>query len=129
MSVLSDELENDPLGRGYASMVTNEEVAADLNSVYRTRNRASVTGDEIFAATDSVEFNGLTSEAKSMWLAFCGRSYLDPFSPANVAFVQWVFGSGSDTVTNLMDLRVADISRAQELGIQVSAGDVQAVRS
>jgi len=55
MRVLSGEPENDPLGRGYASIVTNERVAADLNSIYRARNRGGVTGGEIFAAANSVK--------------------------------------------------------------------------
>ncbi len=36
MNKLQDELKSDPLGRGYATM-TDEQVASDLNTVYRTR--------------------------------------------------------------------------------------------
>jgi hypothetical protein len=42
--ILSDELANDPLTRGYAGM-TDVQAAADLNTVYRTRYRLLPTRD------------------------------------------------------------------------------------
>ena len=42
--MLSDELANDPLGRGYAGM-TDAQAATDLNTVYRTRYRLLDTRD------------------------------------------------------------------------------------
>jgi len=127
MGILADELFNDPLGRGYAAM-THEEVVADFNTAYRSRNRKSLSGDEAFASTDAAEFAALTPEAKNMWLSFCGRSQIDPFSAANVAFVQYLFGGGSATIANLAALRVESISRAQELGVHVDTGLIQATR-
>ena len=35
---LKAEIEGDPLTRGYAAM-TDQEIADDMNTVYRTRNR------------------------------------------------------------------------------------------
>ncbi len=134
--VLKDELALDPLGRGYAGM-TDEEAAADLNTSYRTRNRTNMTGDEIFQATDSVEFAGLGSgqgnsvDDQGHWLAFCGREFIDPFANANVAFVTDIFQAGSVTLTNLQALRVESITRAVELGIRSPArrAHVEAARS
>ena len=133
---LHDELTNDPLARGYAGM-TDEQAAADLNTVYRTRNRASLSGDEVFQATVPAEFNALsdgsgnnTADIQSHWIGFCGRETIDPFATANVQFVIDTFGSGSTTVSNLQALRVEDVSRAEELGLgTVTAGDVQKARA
>ena len=91
--------------------------ANELNAVNRSRNLSSLTGDQLFAATDATEFGGLTDVKKQLWLAFCGRSEIDPFGAANVAFVQWIFGGGSDTVTGLASLRTETVSRATELGL------------
>ena len=126
MSILSDELTNDPLGRNYTGM-TDEQAAADLNTVYRSRNRTSMTGDEIFQATDAAQWGALTNSEKTQWLAFCGRQEVAPFGPANVAFVQSLIGG--QTTINLAALRVEPISRAEELSIPVTTGYVQASRN
>lgn len=113
---LYDEITNDPLSRGYSSM-TNLEIANDLNTVYRTRNRASMSGDEIYQQTVPAEFSALGDNLKQLWMAFCGRDTVNPFATANVQTVVQIFGSGSTTLSNLQAFRVEDISRAQELGL------------
>ena len=129
IQTLKAELDADPLTRGYAGF-SDEQVADDINTVYREVNLSSLSGDEVFAATDGGEFGGLTDHKQAIWLAFCGRDSIDPFGTSNVALVQWVFGAGSDTNTALGDLRKRDASRAEELGIgQVRTGDVIQARS
>ena len=132
--VLKDELATDPLTRGYAGM-TDEEAADDLNTSYRTRNRTSMTGDEIFQATDPGEFNSLGSgqgnsaDDQGHWLSFCGRGAIDPFATANVQFVTAIFQAGSVTLANLQAARVESITRADELGLsRVRPGHVQDAR-
>lgn len=131
---LKTEIDIDPLGRGYSSM-NDEEVATDLNTEYRNRNRTSLSGDDVFSATDAAEFAALDQGAgndadiKNLWLAFCARDSIDPFGAANVAFVQWIFGGGSTTISNLQALRVEPQSRASELGLgAVKTGDVEYAR-
>ncbi len=131
---LKDELAGDPLGRGYAGM-TDEEAAADLNISNRTRNRTSMTGDEVFQATEAAEFAGLGSgqgnsvDDQSHWLSFCGRDIIDPFASANVQFVTEIFQVGSTTLTNLQAARVESITRGVELGLgKVKTGHVQDAR-
>ncbi len=132
---LKDELANDPLARGYLGM-TNEEAATDLNTSYRTRNRTSMTGDEIAQAADPAEFNGLddgsannTADVKGHWLALCGRETIDPFAAANVQLVVAIFGGGSTTVANLNAARVESITRAVELSLPfVKPGHVEFAR-
>lgn len=125
---LSDEIATDPLGRGYAGM-TDAEAADDLNTAYRSRNRAAISGDEAFQATDTTQFAALTDVSRQLWLAFCGRAAIDPFATANVAFVQWLFGAGTQTLINLAAIRAEPISRSEELGLwAVTAADVGRVR-
>ncbi len=118
---LKTELDTDPLGRGYAAM-SDQEAADDLNTSYRTRNRTSMTGDEIAQAADPAEFNGLddgsannTADIQGHWLILCARETIDPFATANVQLVIAIFGAGSTTVSNLNTARVESITRAEEL--------------
>ena len=128
IAALKSEIDSDPLARGYSAM-SDEAVAADLNTVYRTRNKSSLTGDEMFQATDGSEFTALTEHKEVSWLSFCGRNSVDPFGSANVAFAQYIFGGGSTTVSNLNSLRTESVSRASELGLgSVRPGDVTQAR-
>ena len=129
IAVLSTELTTDELERGYSEM-SDAEAAADLNTVYRTRNKTSMTGDEVFGATDATEFAALTDAKQQMWISFCGKDSIDPTGTANIAFLQWVFGVGSDTGSALLALRAESISRAVELGLgEVRVGDVERARA
>ncbi len=135
---LKAELTNDPLTRGYAAM-TDQQAVVDLNTVYRTRNRMSMTGDEIAQQADPIEYNALedgaannTADIKSHWLALCARASVDPFASANVELVTAIFGAGSTTISNLQTARLESITRAQELpGVRspVKVGHVQVARS
>ena len=128
MNLLSDELTNDPLTRGYAGM-SDAAVAASLNTVNRTVNRETFSGDQAFRATNGDEFAALTSEKKQLWLAFCGRDEIDPFAVSNVDFVTWIVGGASVTVTALGTMRTRDGSRAEELGLNgVTHTDVAIAR-
>lgn len=127
---LNTEIDTDPLGRGYVGM-TLQQAADDLNDdTQRSRNRTSMTGDEVFAAIESqAVWDALTDAQRLEFLSLCGRDTLDPFSTANVALVTSIFGA-SVTLTNLQNARVESVSRATELGIgTVSAGHVEYVRN
>ncbi len=134
--VLRDELLTDPLVRGYSGM-TDEEASDDLNTSYRTRNRPSMTGDEIAQQADPAEFDLLddgsqnnTPDTKGHWLALCGRETIDPFATANVQLVIAIFGGGSASVNNLNAARIESITRAAELGLGVvRVGHVGEARS
>jgi len=114
---LKIEIATDPLTRGYAGM-TDQQLVDSLNAVNRTRNRTSMTGDEMFAPTDAAEWQNLSAANQLLWVSFCGRSEFDPFGGANVAFVTDLFSAGSATLTALAAARVETISRAQELGLR-----------
>ncbi len=134
---LRDELIGDPEGLGYPA---SDQGAADLINTLttgRTRNRVSMTGDEIAqqavpAAYDALDDGSAnnTADVKSHWLAFCARASIDPFASANEQLVISIFGAGSPTVLNLQAARVETISRATELGLGfVNARDVGYARN
>jgi len=132
MSILSDELANDPLGRGYAGM-TDQQAADSLNARDRNLDAASLSGDAMFGATAGADWAGLSAANKLLWVSFCGRETIDPFGAANVALVMDLFGAGSATITALAALRrtANGQSRAQELGLGFTpgAGDVEQERA
>jgi hypothetical protein len=111
------ELEEDPLGRGYAGM-TVQEATDDLNTKYRIHQVQSFSGDFMFQQTDPNEFSVLPAEKQQLWVSFTSRQSVDPWATNNEEFVKWIFGSSSSTVGNLVAAREKYISRAQELGYQ-----------
>ena len=114
-NILKIELTDDPLGRGYSGM-PDIDAANDLNTAYRSQNKSSLSGNSLFTATDFTEFAGLTEERRSLWVSWCGTDR-DPFDTENIAFVNWIFGGASATLTALAAIRTENISRASELGI------------
>jgi len=135
MSILSDEVINDPLVRGYAAM-TDLEAANSLNVVNRQVNRTMMTGSELLGHADAAEYAARTSEQKDNWLSLCGIDFIDPFGSA-VQVVIEVWGGGSVTVDNLQAARVEAVSRAVELNrtlegekilIPVKEGHIQEIR-
>ena len=116
--------------RVYSAM-SNEEVADSLNTVDRTINKTSLSGDEVFANIDSrTDWDALTDTQKTQFLAFCGRDSIDPFGSANVELVKAIFGDASATVVNLQAARLEPVSRATEINIGfVREGDVEYVRN
>lgn len=127
MSILSDELANDPEVIGYATM-SDLEAAQSLNAVNREVNKTSMTGSEILSQAEASEYAALTEAKKAQWLALCGVDSIDPFGSA-VQVVIDIWGAGSATITNLQASRKQSLSRAQELGFQVREGDVTNARN
>ena len=124
MSILSDEISGDPLGRGYSGM-SDAEIVTSLNTVDRTQNRSSMTASEVLNAIDIAEWNALSdADQQKIWDVLHIRG-INPFGVEATIFVA-VFGAGSDTITALQAARVTTVSRATELGIGfVKLGHVQ----
>ena len=129
MDVLKAELNNDPLGRGYAGM-TDEEAASDLTDVlYRTVARSYVAGWEILNATNDAEYAALTAEQKASWDRLCAVEQIDTTSGVAKAREAELFGPGTVTRSNLAALKNPPASRARELGLgDVRTGHVQEAR-
>lgn len=102
--------------------------AAELNAVNRGLPKNSLTGDELFTATVAADFAGLSDAQRLLWVGWCNTDR-DPFNAANVAFVTYIFGDGSDTLAALGALRDRPVSRAVELWLGlVRVGNVQEAR-
>jgi hypothetical protein len=123
IAVLQAEITGDPLGRVYSGM-TSQEIVDDINSMYRTRNRSSMTASEVANQMDATEWGALTvDEKREIWDVLHMGSDLNPFGIEATIFTS-VFGA-STTITNLQAARKEDISRATELGLgEVKVGHV-----
>jgi hypothetical protein len=111
---LITEIQSDPVRY---NPLTDQQLVDDLNSQRGdTRNKSSLSGDDLFKNTDDTEFAGLTDHKRGIWVSWCNTDR-DPFDTANVAFVLWVFGGGSTTISNLSAARVEAITRAQLIGV------------
>jgi len=101
-----------------AQLAANQINALDIDSI-----RASISGADVFAATDPVEFGGLTTAKKAEWLAFCG---ITDHSPENNGlahkFIEYVFGGASATETALALVRKKTVSRGSQLGLKELKG-------
>ena len=103
--------------------------AAQIHLKNRSRDRTTLTGNELFTSTDAGEFTGLTDAAKQMWVSWC-NTHRDPTAANNIAFVNFIFGVGSATIAALAALRVELIGRDEELGLgAVGAGHVLRARA
>ena len=109
---LKELIDSEPLNAGR----TDQEVLDWLNESV-SRDKTSLSGDELFNAADTTEQNALTSAERSEWLALCGRDSIDPFGAANVALVVQLFGNPSATRTALLALRVEQVDRVTAAGV------------
>lgn len=125
---LKTELDTDPQARGYAGM-GDAAAAADINTVYRTRNFASLTGSEVLNAIDKAEFNALSAVDQQRVWDVLHLGTINPFGLEATLFTD-IFGGGSATITALLVIRKEDVSRGVELGLGfVGHADVQDARA
>jgi len=124
------EINTDPLSRGYAGM-TDAQIAIDLNTVYRTRTRDTLSSAEIYEQIVVAEFQAKTDAQKVYVrdiLGLGGDVRVGPDSKARQVMVA-IFGAGSETIANLAVMLQEDVSRAAELGFgRVSGQDVETAR-
>jgi len=144
IKLLSEEVLNDPLARGYSTM-TNDEVAADLNSEHRSKN-VIITSAELLAWSasngrlDSLKTaaeSGVDAAAKSLagaayLMVTRDGTYLDLSLSDRVQLLDGLVAYGVLTAEDKADLvakSTEPCSRAEELGIgRVRSGDVAHVR-
>ena len=114
--LLASELTNDPLSRGYLGM-TDQQAADDLNTFYRNKTVDSVSGDQIFNATDDSEYAALTDAQQASWDRLCSIAVIDIASGVAKAREAELFGPSTTTRTNLLALKYIPITRAVELDL------------
>ena len=118
----------------------NSAAAAQGNEVDMEEDINSLSGDQLFTATDSGEFAGLTDVKRQLWVSWC-NSDRDPHNATNVAFVNFIFGPRSayqqpdysllysKTIAALALLRKRAVSLFQKEGVGlVRAGHIQNAR-
>ncbi len=129
--VLRNELDADPLARGYSAM-TDAEAAADLNTVYCTCYAETLPSAVIYEATVASEFQALTDVQKSYIRDVWGLGegvYIGAGSNARATY-QNIFGTGSGTWAALVAAAQEDVSRGEELGLGiVREADVMKARA
>lgn len=127
-AILKSELLDDPLGRGYGTM-DDQQATIDLNTLYRTRDRISMTASEVLNTIDTAEWSVLAdADQRKIWDILHMGGDLNPFGKEAQMFIS-VFGAGSNTILALADARTEDISRSQELGLgDVKVSDVYKAR-
>ncbi len=124
---LKAELTDDSLTRGYSGM-TDVQAAADLNTVYRERNKASMSGSEVINNVDPGEWNALTDAQREAVWNIVHLGTLNPFG-IEATMLTAVFGAESNTIAALAAARKESVSRAVELGLgTVAPGDVENAR-
>ena len=148
MSILSDELTNDPLARGYAGM-TDEEATTDLNTEYRDVNYPILIDAVNYAIRENGKWTQYreASELQTVSGTYDNQSmreFMDMFTGFTSLpeiDMQGVYMDGliDDMVTEgsmgagvaaaLKAFGIQTVSRAFELGINVRVGDVQVARA
>lgn len=134
---LKTELAEDPEGRGYngpgvanpgPDPMSDIQIVTDINTTYRERDRASLTGSEVYQAVDDTELAALTSDERIEVWNILHLDNLDPFGHEASRF-QTIFPVGGATILALQAVRKESITRAQELGLGiVHLGHVEAAR-
>lgn len=115
---LKTEVDTDPIGRGYAGM-TDQQVADDLRTAYRTGTRSTMDSSEIYEHVDRAEFaskTALDQERIKIIYGLGNDVKVGPGSKARNEFIA-IFGAGSATITALASALSTSISRAEELGL------------
>ena len=130
MADLRNELLTDPLVRGY-DVMTDQEATDDLNTEYRSRNRAFMEASEVFNAIVVADYLALADGDRATIMGIMGFGRINPFGKEANVFIS-IFGGGSATIMALAAARVEPISRAVELEIRlvpVRRGHVENARA
>lgn len=129
LAILRSELQNDPLGRGYAGM-TPEQAAASLNTVNREVDREVVGRNVIpshraIAALVAADYLALTDGQQRLFALLVSAGFIDVANTGMRALFTALFPSGT-TRDNLIDLLTVMVSRAEELGLpHIEPGHVE----
>ena len=106
----------------------NAAAAAQGNEVDMEENINSLSGNQLFTATDAGEFVGLSDAKKQLWVSWCNVDR-DPYNAANVAFVNFIFEGGTKTIIALALLRKRPVSLFAKEGVgRVRTGEIAEAR-
>lgn len=114
--ILADEVQADPLARGYAGM-TAEQIDASLRVADRTRFRTAIPNHEVFRALDLGEVEALSQGKRDALQMVMTLDQIDATDPNVRTILGTLFPAGSTTRDNLIALAQETVSRAEEIGI------------
>ena len=121
---LCDEIANDPLGRGYASMTT-EEISADLSTEYRQVFYSTVSGMDLFEGIEPADWVTLSEANKTQVLSLLSFPVIKPQGKVRTFLIS-IFGGGSATIANMANISRHYLTRSTELGVSdVRPGVIQ----
>ncbi len=104
--------------------------AEELNATNLTRIRTTVTGSEVFNATDDSEYTILSASEKDSWLRLCGIDDIDISNGIAKSLEDTIFGQSTATRSNLISLKTESVSRTTQLGFsRVRSGTVESARA
>ncbi len=115
-AAIADEINADPLGRGYSSM-SDQEITDSLNAVNRVVSVDSIESQDVVAGLVPSEVNALTAtQQRNLW-GVIGAGAIRPDDTEVKDFFADLFPPGTTTRANLLALANETISRAQEVGL------------
>ena len=124
---LANELNTDPLERGYSGM-SDESAAADLNTVYRTRNIEKMEATEVINLIDATEWATVSAENRQVVWNLLHMGEVNPWGVEATLFQNAMAGQ-TNTLAALAAARVENVSRAEEIGLGwVKVGHVEMAR-
>ncbi|TDI82536.1 MAG: hypothetical protein E2O80_02010 [Betaproteobacteria bacterium] len=125
---LKDEINNDPIGRGYSGM-DDTEILASLKVEDRAFDVPFVTGFAVQNEVVDSEYDALTATKKLQLLSLISSDRLDPFGfGANI--IKDIFTQGAQTLANLQAMRSILITREEELELgNVRLGAIERARA
>lgn len=124
---LKQELTNDPLNRGYASM-TDAQAADNLNLGDRQPNREELDSGTLVSSIVRSEWATLSAADKD-YVRLIALAESVPITATLRSELSDVFPQGTTTRNNLRALLKRTGSRAEELGLgRVTPSDVAAAR-
>jgi len=103
----------------------DDQAAAELlNTPSVTKIKPSISGSDVFSATNAGEFDALTATLRSEWLSLCSIDSINPGNglPAAQAAIR-IFGAGSATLAALQVLRSELVSPAANIGLPRARAD------
>ena len=120
---LCDEIEIDPLGRGYAGMSV-EQISADLQTSYRTRWKACVDGNLLRDQITGSDWDGIPTDTLRDRLIAVLVGCVNPQGFARTRVIE-ILGSGA-SLSNMAAIAQDSITRAEDIGVSdVRPGVIQ----
>lgn len=130
-AALKTELETDPLVRGYSGM-TDQQIADDMNTVYRTGTVTELSASQLFEAIEDSDWDTRTADQREKIktiLSLGDNIQIAPGTKARAMMASALTGATA-SLANLGSLESPPISRAVEVfGAAVDVAAIESARA